>query len=288
MLRKIKIDELYFEGRTKYQDVCCFSNEFLGKTLFLDEKIQSAQLDEFVYHEALVHPSLLVHPLPENVLVIGGGEGATIREVLRHPSVRNVTMVDIDEELVQICKKHLPEWSEGAFEDSRTELLFMDARDFVQGTDKKFDVIISDLTEPVEKGPSTFLFTEEFFGGMRNLLDESGLFVLQAGSVDPYYLRFFVSCIKTLEAVFTFVRPYWTYITSFGLPWGYVLTSDKTDPSLVSQEEITVRLEQRKIRNLKFYHAGLHDALFALPAYVEQSMEKAEILTEKNPFVWEL
>ena len=117
LLRKIKIDELYFEGRTKYQKVHCFSNEFLGKTLFLDEKIQSAQIDEYVYHEALVHPSLLVHPSPKNVLVIGGGEGATIREVLRHPSIQNVTMVDIDEELVGICEKYLPEWSDGAFDD---------------------------------------------------------------------------------------------------------------------------------------------------------------------------
>ena len=125
LLRKIKIDELYFEGRTKYQKVHCFSNEFLGKTLFLDEKIQSAQIDEYVYHEALVHPSLLVHPSPKNVLVIGGGEGATIREVLRHPSIQNVTMVDIDEELVGICEKYLPEWSDGAFDDKRTDLSFL-------------------------------------------------------------------------------------------------------------------------------------------------------------------
>jgi len=124
LLRKIKIDKLYFEGRTKYQKVICFSNEYLGKTLFLDEKIQSAQIDEYVYHEALVHPSLLVHPSPKEVLVIGGGEGATIREVLRHPSIQNVTMVDIDEELVEICQKYLPEWSDGAFDDMRTDLIF--------------------------------------------------------------------------------------------------------------------------------------------------------------------
>jgi spermidine synthase len=288
LVRKIKIDELYFEGRTKYQKVNCFSNEFLGKTLFLDEKIQSAQIDEYVYHEALVHPSLLVHPSPKDVLVIGGGEGATVREVLRHPSIRNVTMVDIDEELIEICEKYLPEWSDGAFDDERTKLIFSDAGKFVESTEKKFDIIISDLTEPVEKGPSVFLFTKEFFEKIRGILNQNGIFVLQAGSADPFYYQFFVSCAKTLETVFSIVRPYWTFVSSFGLPWGFVLASNKTDPIDIRQEQIADHLKHRRIQNLKFYHPGLHSALFALPLYLEKALKKAQVLTEEKPFIWEM
>lgn len=288
LMRKIKIDELHFEGRTKYQKVSCFSNEFLGKTLFLDEKIQSAQIDEYVYHEVLVHPALLTHPSPKEVLVLGGGEGATIREVLRHPSIKNVTMVDIDKELIEICKNYLPEWSDGAFEDRRTELMIADAREFVGSTEKKFDIVISDLTEPVEKSPSVYLFTKEFFEKIAGILKDDGLFVLQAGSADPFYNQFFISCTKTLEAVFTCVRPYWAFISSFGLPWGFVLASDKPEVLDVQNDQIAKRLKQRQIQNLKFYHPGLHSALFALPLYLEKANKKAEILTNKKPFIWEM
>ncbi|MCK4495608.1 MAG: polyamine aminopropyltransferase, partial [Candidatus Aminicenantes bacterium] len=103
IIRNIKIDKLYYEGKTKYQFARFFYNKTLGKVLFLDEKIQSAQIDEYIYHESLVHPVLITHPSPQRVLVIGGGEGATIREVLRHECVQKITMVDIDNELVELC-----------------------------------------------------------------------------------------------------------------------------------------------------------------------------------------
>ena len=161
--RRLKVDKFYYPGKTKYQFVQCFYNEFLGKVLFLDKRIQSAQIDEYIYHESLVHPALITHPSPREVLVIGGGEGATLREVLRHSTVEKVIMVDIDRELVELCQKYLPEWSKGAFSNPKTDLIFKDARPFVEKTREKFDVIISDLTEPIEQGPSVFLFTEEFF-----------------------------------------------------------------------------------------------------------------------------
>ncbi|MGD2295974.1 MAG: polyamine aminopropyltransferase [Candidatus Aminicenantes bacterium] len=287
-LRKLKIDKLYFQGETKYQTVLCFSNQFLGKALFLDEKIQSAQIDEFIYHEALVQPVLCTHPDPKEILVIGGGEGATLREVLRHDSVQKATMVDIDEELVQICKEYLPEWSEGAFTDPRIDLKFMDARSFVEDTEKKFDIVISDLTEPLEKGPSVFLFTKDFFEGVHQILNEEGIFVLQAGSTDPVYSQFFTSCVKTLEAVYSCVRPYWTFIVSFSLPWGFVLASKKEDPLEVAEEQIAGCLKKRGVKDLKFYHPGLHRALFALPLYLEKGIREARMLTDKKPFIWEV
>lgn len=286
--RRFKIDKLYYQGKTKYQFVECFYNQFLGKVLFLDKKIQSAQIDEYIYHESLVHPVLLTHSFPQKVLVLGGGEGATLREALKHKTVKKVTMVDIDRDLVKLCQKYLPEWSEGAFSNPNTNLIFEDARRFVEKTGEKFDVVISDLTEPVEEGPSVFLFTKEFFKKIFEVLKEDGLFVLQAGSTDPFYNQFFCSLAKTLEKVFPFVRPYWTFVISFSLPWGFIMASKGDDPLGLNENEILRRIRSRGIKKLKFYHSGLHKGYFALPLYLMKDLKKGEILTDRSPFIWKL
>ena len=287
--RRFRIDKIYYQGKTQYQQVHCFYNQFLGKALFLDFKIQSAQVDEHIYHESLVQPILISHPCPKRVLVIGGGEGATIREVLRHSTVEKVIMVDIDEELVRLCQKYLPEWSDGAFNDPRTELIFDDARQYIKKTRERFDVIVSDLTEPLDKGPSVYLFTREFFEMVFQALKKDGLFVCQAGGTDPFYNQFFCSIVKTLEKVFPLVRPYWTFVFSFGLPWGFVLTSKKSDPLQLTEEEISRRMSDRTIKRLQFYHQGLHRSFFVLPLYLlEDLKEKGKILSDKRPFIWKL
>jgi spermidine synthase len=285
-LRKFKVEKILFEGRTKFQQVECFANALFGKILFLDKKIQSAEIDECVYHESLVHPAMITHPMPQRILVLGGGEGATLREVYRHSTVKSITMVDIDEELVGICKKHLPEWSRGAYEDARTRLFFGDARQFVEDTENKFDVIISDLTEPIEKGPSVYLFTQEFYEKINSVLDENGIFVMQAGSTDPTYYEFFTSCVKTLDAVFPLVRPYWTYVFSFGGPWGFVVAAKKKDPMDLEKNDVRKRIDSRKVKGLKFYHDGLHKGMYALPGYLIEGQEKGRVLTDREPFIW--
>jgi len=288
IIRSIKVDKLFYEGKTKHQFVQCFYNKFLGKVLFLDKKIQSAQIDEFIYHESLVQPGLLTHFDPQKVLIIGGGEGATLREVLRQRTVTEATMVDIDEELVQLCQKYLPEWSDGAFSNSKAHLIYSDARSFVEKTEKKFDIIISDLTEPMDAGPSVRLFTREFFERIFHALTEDGIFALQAGSIDSCFHQFYSSCVKTLENIFPVVRPYWTFVLSFGLPWGFVLASKSSDPLRLSEKEIAEKLCRRKVHNLRFYHSGLHRGLFALPLYLTKSFKRARVLTDEKPFIWEL
>lgn len=286
--RRFKVDKFYYKGKTKYQFIECFYNQFLGKVLFLDKKIQSAQIDEYIYHESLVHPALFTHPAPRKVLVLGGGEGATIREVLKHSTVEKVTMVDIDKDLVKVCQKYLPEWSEGAFSNSKTDLIFGDARRFIEETQERFDVIISDLTEPVEEGPSVHLFTKEFFKEVYKALKVDGLFVLQAGSTDTFYNQFFCSLAKTLEKIFPFVLPYWTFVLSFGMPWGFVLASKKENPLKLDEDEILKRIRNRGIKKLKFYHSGFHKGYFALPLYLIKNLKKGKVLTDKKPFIWEL
>jgi len=288
LIREIRVDKIYFQTKTKFQLAECFYNPFFGKVLFLNNKIQSAQVDEYIYHESLVHPALLTHPIPQKVLVIGGGEGATLREILRHGSIKKVVMVDIDRELVKLCQEYLPEWSKGAFSNPKTRLVFEDARRFIERARSKFDIVISDLSEPLKESPSVNLFTKEFFVKIFEILEEDGIFVLQAGSTDPYYHQFFCSLVKTAEKVFPLVRPYWTFILSFGQPWGFILASKKYDPLSASEREIARRVRERRIREIRYYHPGLHKGYFALPLYLTRSLKKGKILTDDKPFIWRI
>jgi len=286
-IRSFKVDRMLYSGRTSFQKIDCFFNLLMGKMLFLDEKIQSAQVDEFIYHEALVHPIMAVHPEPADILVIGGGEGAVLREVLKHRVAKRVLMVDIDPELVSICRKYLPEWSENAFEDPKVSVRFEDAREFVDKTRKCFDVIISDLTEPVAGGPSIHLFTREFFMGLSRILKDDGFFVMQSGTTDSNYNAFFTACSHTLEEVFPIVRAYTASIFSFGMPWGFLLASKGVDARDPGKDRIRERLRRRGVQNLKFYHPELHRPLFALPLYLKQALKDGGVvITDADPFIW--
>lgn len=286
-LRILKVEKVLFQGRTKHQLVHCFESRIFGKMLFLDGKIQSAQVDERIFHETLVHPALLTHPRPKKVLILGGGEGATLREVLRHACVEQATMVDLDRELVEISRRYLPEWSSGAFLSSRVKLLFREARSYVERTRQKFDAVISDLTEPLRGTPSVPLFTREFFTRVFEILRDSGVFVLQAGSADPHYFYFFGSCAKTLKKVFPIVRPYWIFMFSFSLPWGFVLASKGADATKMSEVELGQRLAERKVRGLHYYRPKLHRNLFCLPPYLDRAVRGGRVLEDKEPFIWE-
>lgn len=286
-LRSFEVNRMLYSGRTSFQKVDCFHNPLMGKMLFLDEKIQSAQVDEFIYHEALVHPIMAAHPEPAEILVIGGGEGAVLREVLKHRVVKSAWMVDIDPELVSICRRHLPEWSENAFEDPKVSMCYGDAREFVDKTRKTFDVVISDLTEPVAGGPSVRLFTREFFMGISRILKDNGLFVMQAGSTDPNHHAFFAACSRTLGEIFPLVRAYETNVFSFGMPWGFLFAGRGADPRDLGENMIRERLRRRKVEKLKYYHPGLHRPLFALPFYLEQSLQDGgRVITDQDPFIW--
>lgn len=162
-------------GRTEFQTFEIFENRLWGRMLILDGRLQSAEVDEFIYHEALVQPAMLVHPDPRRVLVLGGGEGAALREVLRHPGVTRAVMVDIDGELVGLCKERLPTFHAGAFDDPRTELVFADGRGWLAAQpDGALDVIIIDLPEPLAGGPALTLFTREMYELARSKLTPGG------------------------------------------------------------------------------------------------------------------
>jgi spermidine synthase len=288
LIRNIKVEKVFFEGKTDFQFAQIFENKMLGKSLFLDRKIQSAAIDEFVFHESLVHPGLITHQDPHHILVIGGGEGATLREVLRHDCIKKATMVDIDEKLVRLCQRYLPEWSSGAFADARAKVVFADALVYVERCRHKYDVIISDLTEPIKEGPSLYLFTQEFFNKIERILADDGVFIIQAGAADLSYHQFYASCFCTLKKVFPVVRPYWTFMFSFSSSWGFIMASKLQDPLTLDERTVRSRMESRNINKLRYYHPGIHRGIFALPVYLEQSLKKGRILTDGKPFIWDL
>ena len=286
LLYGYRVKNYIYGGRSQFQQIDILELGVFGKTLFLDRKIQSAQVDEFIFHESLVHPGIITHGSPEKVLIIGGGEGATLREVLRASSVKRAVMVDIDGHLVDLCKKYMPEWSAGAFDDPRAEVVIDDAYEYIKNSEEKFDLIISDLTEPLEGGPSVKLFTKEYYSWLFDHLNEGGVLTVQSGSADPYYNKFFVSLTTTLKEVFPVVRPYWAYVFSFNMPWGFNLASKITDPVELGEEEVIRRMKELDLDQLKYLTPNLFLSSFSLPAYIEKAQQEALPITEENPFLW--
>ncbi|MBA7716194.1 Polyamine aminopropyltransferase [subsurface metagenome] len=250
----------------------------------LDGKIQSSEVDEFIYHEALVQPAMITHPCPETVFIAGGGEGATIREVLSHNTVKRAVMVDIDEEVVAICQKFLPNHSRGSFENGRSELHHVDARDYLAKCGEKFDIIIIDLPDPIEEGPAYLLYTQEFYQLVRDRLTANGIITVQAGSAAWTELLNFTAVNNTLKSVFPIVCPYQVDVPSFGGPWGFCLASQNLNPLLISVTEVDDRISDRSLSGLKFYDGLTHQGMFSLPKHLRGELSKQiSLITDNEP-----
>lgn len=177
--QKFLVKKILFEKKSRFQHIVIFQNEAFGRVLVLDGIVQTTQMDEFIYHEMFAHIPLFAHNKPASVLIIGGGDGGLLREVLRHDVVTEVDMVEIDEDVVNACNRYMPTISKDAYSDPRTNLVIADAMDFIKETTKKYDVILADTTDPV--GPSEILFSEYFFKECCNHLHKNGIFVNQCG-----------------------------------------------------------------------------------------------------------
>ncbi len=284
------VSKLLVEGKSKFQEYQICEIPRFGKTLFLDYNIQSSLMDEYVYHECMTQPAMVLHPNPRKVCVAGGGEGATLREALRHPSVEEATMIDIDDELIAMVREHMPEWHQGSFDDPRTTMVYEDARGYLESRKGHgFDVVLSDLPNPHPGGPSQKLFTREYFQICADAMSDDGVFAMQAGSANENYPECMVSCLETLESMrdtFAFVAGYWGFVTSFMMPWGFALASKKHDPLALTREELERRFAQRGLQN-RYYTPRFHNALFTLPEYLlEVKQARARVLTDAEPFDW--
>ncbi len=285
------IEKMILEGKTKYQNYQICEIPRFGKSLLLDYNIQSSLFDEYIFHECMAQPAMTLHPNPKNVVVCGGGEGATLWQALQHNTVEKATMVDIDEELIDMVKVHMPEWHRGAFEDPRTTLVHTDARQWlVDHKGAGFDVILSDLPNPHEDGPAQFLFTKEYFQIAADAMSDDGVYAMQAGCANENYPYCMVSMIETLESmkeVFPYVAGYYGIVTSFMMPWGFVLASKKHDPMQLTPEEIARRFAARGVTN-RYYTPRYHNSVFTLPEYLlEAKKEHGRIVTDADPYKWE-
>lgn len=282
------VERYIYSGKTQFQDIEIIDTFFFGRCLVLDGKIQSAQFDEYIYHEGLIHPAMTVHPNPKEVLVVGGGEGAVLREILKHPQVQKLVMVDIDKEVIELCQRYLPRWSDGSFEDPRVKVHFMDAREYLENTDFRWDIIFIDITEPLDDSPSYKLFTKEFYQLVRNSLKKNGAVALQAGNLNPALIECHGAIYNTLKLVFENVESYGAFIPSYDTKWGFIFASNELSALDTAPEKIDSELAQRNINNLLFYDNLTHVNMFTLTKDIRdrRSREKRIIEDDKPLFTY--
>jgi len=288
----LKIKNIIHQSTSKVQRIQVVETVAFGKTLLLDGVAQSSQLDEFIYHECLVHPALILHGNPKSVFVGGGGELATAREVLKYSCVERLVMCDLDEEVVMVSNETLPEWGAGCLEDSRLNIRFQDAYDCLTQNEETYDVIYMDICDPIEAGPGTILYTSEFYRFVQNKLNDGGIFVTQSGSSClTCSQECFTAIHKTLQQHFPQVAPYTAYIPSFGTRWGFNLAfcslsmaDDAKDIVNISPRNIDEQIAGKVLGELKFYDGVAHLGLFGIPKYLRKLLrEEQRIISKENP-----
>jgi spermidine synthase len=274
------LDEIVVDLETPHQRLTIAETPAYGRALFLDGLIQSSEADECLWHEPLIHPAVLIHGNPKRVLVGGAGEGASLRELLRHRCIESIVAVDLDPAVVEACRKHLPDWHQGAFDDPRVQLRFEDVRDtLARADDRSFDIIVLDITDPIDEGPSVDLFTVRFFSEVARVLADDGIMVLQAGELDPHDMRVARTVRSTLAAVFPWGCLLKTYVPSFHALWSVRLAAKRNFD--VEPADLADRIAQ--LHGLRMYDLAAHRALLYMPRYLsERLLEPGRVVTGDN------
>jgi spermidine synthase len=269
---------------TAYQKLELVETDEFGRVLILDGITQIAEKNEFQYHEPMVHPALCTHPDPRRVLVIGAGDGAILREVLKYPRVESVDLAELDEGVIAFSKKYLTSVHRGAFGDKRVRVHIVDGRKFVEESPGCFDVVIMDMTDPF--GPSKFLYTRDFFASVKKSFRSSrGVFSMHTES--PITRPRTFACIqKTLGSVFRHVRPLYVYIQMYAVLWSITAASDASDMAAVSPAAIDKKLAMNRVRGLRMYNGNVHRAFQTpYPFIADILRQKTRVITDKHPDV---
>ncbi|GAB7387861.1 spermidine synthase [Bacillaceae bacterium] len=249
--------------KTAYQQLDMIETYEFGTMLVLDGMVMTTEVDEFVYHEMVAHVPLNTHPNPKRVLVVGGGDGGTIREVMKHESVEKAVLVDIDGKVIEYSKKYLPKIA-GELENPRVEVIVGDGFRHIHENKNEYDVIMVDSTEPV--GPAVHLFERGFYQGIYEALKEDGLFVAQTDN--PWFKADLIKKVyNDVREIFPVTRLYTANIPTYpsGL-WTFTIGSKKYDPLAVDETKIPER-------ETKYYTPRLHKAAFVLPKFVEDLLK---------------
>jgi spermidine synthase len=262
--QSLQIEEILFEGRTAFQDAVIFHNSRFGRVLTLDGVVQTTEGDEFCYHEMIAHVPIVAHGAAGHVLIIGGGDGGALREVLKHP-VEAAVMIELDETVVNICREFMPSLSDGAFDNPRADVRFMDGIKFVSETDEKFDVIIVDSTDPI--GPGEVLFTQEFYADCARCLTERGVLVTQSG-VTFMQDEEAANTYQRMKPLFADASLYLTQVPTYAagfMTFGWGCHSAELRQTDLA--EITSRVAKLDLAT-RYYTPETHVASFALPGYI--------------------
>lgn len=269
--QRFSVDEILFDTETEHQKLVIFHNAKMGRVMALDGVIQTTEADEFIYHEMMAHVPILAHGNVKTVLIIGGGDGGMLREVVKHKNIEKITMVEIDKSVVELCTKYLPNHSQGAFNDPRLTLVINDGMKFVSETTEQYDVIISDSTDPI--GPAEVLFTENFYQACFRCLTEKGILVTQNGT--PFMqIDEVKSTAQKMQNLFTDWHFYRAAVPTYiggdmTFAWGAKDACARHIPLVTLKE----RLQQADI-NVHYYNSAIHQAAFALPQYVLNAINK--------------
>lgn len=256
----LKIKETLYRQRSEYQDILMVESLEYGRVLFLDGTFQTTEKDEFIYHEMITHVGLFSLPEPQNVLIIGGGDGGTLREVLKHKCIKKATLVEIDEEVVNVSKKYLP-FYESFKDDKRFEVIIGDGINYVKSRKGDFDLIIVDSPDPV--GPARGLFTEEFYQDCFNAINDTGMVVAQSES--PYlHLELIKELSSIIRKVFPLYSLYLAPIPTYpsGL-WSFSVGSKKY------RSDTNLREPDFKTR---YYTPDIHRSSFVLPEFLRDAI----------------
>ncbi|MCM3342213.1 polyamine aminopropyltransferase [Paenibacillus sp. MER TA 81-3] len=254
-----KIRETFVNEQTPFQHLTMLDTEEFGRMLVLDGMVMTTIKDEFVYHEMVAHPALVTHPNPKKVLVVGGGDGGVIREIMKHPSVEKAVLVEIDGKVIEYSKKYLPEIA-GELDNPRVEVIVNDGYMHILNSKNEYDVIMVDSTEPV--GPAAPLFERGFYQGIYEALKEDGLFVAQTDN--PWFKADLIQQVnRDVKEIFPIVRVYGANIPTYpsGL-WTFTIGSKQYDPMNIDEASIPEM-------ETKYYSPRLHNAAFCLPKFVE-------------------
>ena len=252
-----KVKSVLAYGETDFQHYAILDTYAYGKVLFLDGYVQSAQKDEHIYHECLIQPAMLSHPEPKKVLVIGAGEGASAREILYHPSVERVVLIDLDEELIQTVKQHMDTFHRGSFDHPKVELIFQDGYSFLKNTNERFDIVVIDVVDAIEEGPAQALYTREFYSFLKEkCLNPNGIVVVQSMELNDVDLNDDWHVHREMAQSFKHVCSYGTFVPSFWSKWRYTIASDDIDASKTSKDQIDQNILERDIDDKLLYFTG--------------------------------
>ena len=264
------VKEVVFKKKTEHQDLVIFDSATFGRVMALDGVIQTTEQDEFVYHEMLAHVPILAHGNVRHVLVIGGGDGAMLREVLKHAGVAEVTHVEIDRDVIDICERYLPRHSNGAFHDERVKQVIADGVDFVNETPERYDVIISDSTDPI--GPGEALYTRSFYAGCHRCLRENGILVTQNGSAFVQTDEV-VTTAKRLAPLFEDCAFYGAAVPTYvGGIMAFAWASDDASHRATSLAVLSERYARAEL-STRYYTPEIHQGAFALPRFLIDAIE---------------